>query len=90
MSTDSYVVTVSTNSTAGYNLSISASDTTAALTGSVSDTIPASANLYASPTTLAVNTWGYAVAGLGTFDASYSQLTIAENGGNWDVMRVLD
>lgn len=89
MSTDSDVVTVSTNSTAGYNLSISASDTTAILTGSVSDTIPASANTYTSPTTLAVNTWGYAVAGLGTFDASYTQLTNAVNGGKWAGMPVL-
>lgn len=74
-SSDSDVVTVDTNSTTGYNLKISASDATTALT-SGGNTIAASANTYAAPTTLANNTWGYAVAG-GNFDASYSALTNA-------------
>ncbi len=89
MSTDSDVVTVATNSTAGYTLSISASDATAVLTGVPGDTIAASANTYGAPTTLAANTWGYAVASIGTFDASYSALTNAANAGKWAGMPVL-
>lgn len=90
LSNDSDIVTVSTNSTLGYNLSISASDATAVLTGSPSGTIPASANTYATPAVLANNTWGYAVPSLGAFDASYATETNSSTStSKWAGMPIL-
>ncbi len=70
LSSDSDLVTVSTNSNAGYTLQISSSDATTAMT-SGGNTIAASSNTYATPAALENNRWGYAVPG-GNFDASYS------------------
>lgn len=64
-------VTVNTNNAAGYNLVLEDGDATTNLVNG-GNTITAHAGTYASPTTLANNTWGYAVAALNNFDASYS------------------
>lgn len=69
----SNVVTVNTNNSTGYNLTINDSDATLTLT-SGANTIAASANTYASPATLATNSWGYAVPG-GNFSPSYTSQT---------------
>ncbi len=63
-------VKVSTNSTAGYSLTLQDGDATTALT-SGANTIAAHSGTFASPTALTGNSWGYAVAG-GSFDASYT------------------
>ncbi|NCU30658.1 hypothetical protein EOL73_04005 [Candidatus Saccharibacteria bacterium] len=87
-SSDDDTVTVSTNSTAGYTLRISSSDTTNVLT-SGGNTIAASANTYTVPAALTNNTWGYAIAG-GNFDASYSVFTNVEGSTTkWAGMPVL-
>ena len=69
----SNALTVSTNNSTGYNLTIADSDATLTLTKG-SDTIAASTNTYASPATLTTNTWGYAIPG-GNFSASYTSQT---------------
>ncbi len=63
-------ITVNTNNTAGYLLTLADADATETLTNG-GNTIAASANTTASPAALATNTWGFAVPG-GLFDASYS------------------
>lgn len=73
-SSASDTVTISTNNSAGFDLTLANSDATLTLTKG-GDTIAAHAGTYASPTALANNSWGYAVGGLGTFDASYSALS---------------
>lgn len=75
MSTNKDVVTVSTNNSTGYNLSIKDDDTDLDMDTPTTGTnnIAASSNLYSAPGTLAVNTWGYAVAG-GSFSPSYSKV----------------
>lgn len=73
-SNGSNVVTVSTNNTLGYNLTLADSDATLTLL-SGANTIAASANTFAAPAVLALNSWGYGVAALGTFSASYSSQT---------------
>lgn len=73
-SNGSNVVTVSTNNTLGYNLTLADSDATLTLL-SGANTIAASANTFAAPALLALNSWGYGVAALGTFSASYSSQT---------------
>lgn len=70
-SSQSHVVTVNSNNTAGYTLTLSNADTTTTLSGPSAATIAASANTTGAPAALANNTWGFAVAG-GVFDASYS------------------
>lgn len=61
-------VTVSTNNAAGYNLTLSDSDTNTNLVNG-GNTIAAHAGTWASPTTLANNSWGYRVDGAGSFGA---------------------
>lgn len=73
-SNNSNVVTVSTNNSLGYDLTLADSDATLTLT-SGANSIAASANTYASPATLALNTWGYGIGGLGSFSATYSSET---------------
>lgn len=73
-SNNSNTVTVSTNNSAGYDLTLADSDATLTLTNGA-NTIAASANTYAAPATLALNTWGYGIGGLGTFSASYTSQT---------------
>ena len=74
VSSNSDTVTVSTNNALGYNLTLADSDATTTLV-SGGNTIAAHAGTYAAPTALATNSWGYAVAGLGSFDGSYSAET---------------
>ncbi len=66
-------VSVSTNNSTGYNLTIENSDANTGLVNG-SDEIDAHAGNFASPSALANNSWGYAVAGTGSFDGSYSAL----------------
>ena len=62
------VITVSTNNSAGYTLTLNETTATTALT-SGGNTIPASAGTQAAPVVQAVNTWGYRVDGIGGFGA---------------------
>lgn len=64
-------VTVNTNNTSGYTLTLADSDANVNLT-SGGNNISAHSGTFASPTALGVNTWGYAVAGVGGFDVAYS------------------
>lgn len=66
-------VTVNTNDTAGYTLTLADAD---AVTNLVSgaNTIGAHAGTFAVPTALANNKWGYALAG-GNFTASYTPIS---------------
>ena len=79
-SSASDTVTVNTNNATGYNLAVKDADATLTLTNGA-NTIAASSNTFAGATTLANNTWGWAVAntttGIGSngFDASYSTFT---------------
>ena len=68
-------VSVSTNNTTGYNLSLANSDTNTSLVSGGND-IAAHSGTHAAPTTLADNTWGYAMAGASGFDLSY---TVGDN-----------
>ena len=67
-------VAVSTNNATGYNLTLADSDATTSLVKG-GDTIAAHAGTQAVPTVLANNTWGYAVGGVGGFDATYAVLS---------------
>jgi hypothetical protein len=69
-------VTVNSNNSAGYVLTLANADTTLTLANG-GNTIAAHAGTQGTPTALANNSWGYAVGGLGTFDASYSTITNA-------------
>ena len=69
VSSASDTVTVNTNNTAGYVLTMSASDATTSLT-SGGNTIAAHTGTQASPTALATNRWGYRVVGVGGFGAT--------------------
>jgi hypothetical protein len=67
-SSASDTVTVATNNSTGYNLTLANADATSSLTNGA-NTITAHAGTFASPTTLANNSWGYRVDGAGTFGA---------------------
>lgn len=69
VSSASDAVSVSTNNTAGYNLTVSSSDASTNLT-SGANTIGAHAGTQAAPTALAVNKWGYRVVNVGGFGAT--------------------
>ena len=69
-------ITVSTNNSTGYVLTLADSDATTTLVNGA-NTISAHAGTQAAPTALANNTWGYAVPALGSFDASYTTITNA-------------
>jgi len=69
VSSASDTVTVSTNSTAGYTLTLMDVDATTSLQ-SGGNNITAHAGTQASPTALANGTWGYRVVGVGGFGAS--------------------
>ncbi len=76
-------VTVSTNNASGYNLTLADSDANTDLVNGGND-IPAHAGTQASPSALANNTWGYAVATVGGFDGSYSALdNVASSSTVW-------
>lgn len=68
VSSASDTVTVSTNRTTGYNLTLSDSDTNTNLV-SGGNNIAAHAGTFASPTALANNTWGYRIVSAGGFGA---------------------
>lgn len=65
-------ITVSTNNATGYNLTLANADANTNLVKG-GDTIAAHSGTFASPSALANNTWGYAIAG-GDFDGSYTAL----------------
>lgn len=64
-------LTVNTNNSAGYLLTLADADTTYSLT-SGGNTIAASANPIGTAAALATNTWGFALPGGTGFDATYS------------------
>ena len=76
VSSASDTVSVSTNNSSGYTLTLEDVDADTDLV-SGTDTIAAHSGTQVAPTALAANTWGYAVASLGGFDASYSAETNA-------------
>lgn len=71
VSSASDTVTVNTNNATGYTLTLADGDANVNLT-SGGNTIGAHSGTQASPSTLGTNKWGYAVAGVGGFDGSYS------------------
>ncbi len=74
-SSSSDTVSVSTNNSTGYVLTLADSDATTTLV-SGANTIAAHTGTFASPTALANNSWGYAIPG-GNFDATYNALNNA-------------
>ena len=66
VSTASNTVTVVTNNSTGYDLTLSTTGTERNLVKG-SDTIAAHSGTWASPSTLATNTWGYRIDSAGTF-----------------------
>lgn len=82
-SSASDAVGVSTNNVGGYTLTLANGDATRALDNGDGSTIAAHAGTHAVPTALAVNTWGYAIAG-GAFDSSYAaQLNTVSSTTKW-------
>lgn len=69
VSSSSDTVTVNTNATAGYTLTLADSDTNTNLV-SGGNNIAAHSGSFASPTTLADNTWGYRIVSAGGFGAT--------------------
>ena len=83
MSSDSDSVSVSTNNSAGYTLTLADSDANTNLVNGGNNSA-AHTGTQASPTVLANNKWGYAVAAVGGFDASYATLTnVASSTTKW-------
>lgn len=84
-SSASDTVTVNTNNTTGYNLKLSDSDTTLTLAGPSAATIAAHTGTFASPTTLANNSWGYRIDGSGTFGSgpTSAQTNQTSLSGTW-------
>lgn len=68
-------VTVSTNDSGGYFLTLQNDDANTSLENGA-NTITAHSGTFGTPTALANNTWGYAVAG-GAFDPSYNAINNA-------------
>lgn len=81
---NSDTVTVSTNNAAGYNLTLADSDTNTNLVNG-GNNIAAHAGTWASPTTLANNSWGYRVDGAGSFGAgpTSAETNQANLTGSW-------
>ena len=74
-SSSSDVVTVTTNNSAGYTLTMKDKDSDANLVNLAADTFtPVSGNA-ASPSVPSAGKWGYAVAGVSNFDATYTAQT---------------
>ncbi len=71
-------VTVATNNSAGYNLTLSNADASTTL-NKAPDTIAAHSGTYATPTALANNTWGYHVSSLGTFGTGSPESNVASS-----------
>jgi hypothetical protein len=83
-SSASDTVTVATNNATGYNLTLANTDATSSLTNGA-NTITAHAGTFASPTTLANNSWGYRVDNVGTFGAgpTSAQTSQTDLSGTW-------
>jgi hypothetical protein len=77
-SVQSDTVSVLTDSTTGYSLTMTTSTTNSAMQGASTNLATASGTAGA-PTTLAINTWGYRVDGLASFGTGP---TTAQNSGN--------
>ncbi|OGL22604.1 hypothetical protein A2707_04805 [Candidatus Saccharibacteria bacterium RIFCSPHIGHO2_01_FULL_45_15] len=77
-------VTVATNNASGYSLTLADTDTNTALVNG-GNNIAGHAGTFASPTTLANNSWGYRVDGAGTFGAgpTTAQTNQANLSGIW-------
>ena len=77
-------VSVSTNNTLGYTLTLADSDATTTLVNG-GNTIPAGAGTFATPVTLANNTWGYRVDNVGAFGTgpTSAQSNQASLSGSW-------
>lgn len=73
-SSASDTVSVSTNNSNGYTLTLENNDANTSLVNGP-DTIAAHTGTQASPTALANNSWGYAVASVGGFDGSYTAIS---------------
>lgn len=71
VSSASDTVSVSTNNTTGYTLTLANNDTNRDLVSAGADTIAPSAGTAAAPVVLADNTWGFAIAGT-PFDTTYT------------------
>lgn len=69
VSSASDTVTVATNNSTGYNLTLADGDTNTNLVNGA-NTLGAHAGTFATPTALAANTWGYRVVSAGGFGAS--------------------
>ena len=78
VSSSSDTVTVATNRTTGYNLTLADSDATTTLVSGV-NTFAAHAGTFAAPTALANNTWGYRIVNVGGFGAT--AYTLETNNG---------
>lgn len=77
-------VSVSTNDSSGYTLQLADADTNTNLVNGANN-IPASSGTFASPATLADNTWGYRVDGAGNFGSgtTTAQSNAASLNGTW-------
>ena len=77
-------VLVSTNNALGYNLTLADSDTNTNLVSGANN-ISAHTGTFASPTTLANNSWGYRSDGVGTFGAgpTSAESSLANLSGTW-------
>ncbi|MES2876130.1 MAG: hypothetical protein V4678_01540 [Patescibacteria group bacterium] len=84
-SSASDTVTVDSNNSTGYNLTLSNNDTTLDLDGPGSAIIAAHAGTFGTPSTLGNNSWGYRVDNSGTFGAgpSAAQTNQANLTGTW-------
>lgn len=85
MSSNSDTVTVSTNNSTGYTLTLANGDTTTNLV-SGGNTIAADAGTQASPSsTLTNNRWGYRIVGVGGFGASATsaETNVANSAYSW-------
>lgn len=81
-SSGSGIVTVDTNDSAGYTLTLADNDADTKL-NSAGNNFTAHTGTLISPTTLTAGTWGWAVANLGGFDASYSAVNSVTPAGKW-------
>ena len=82
-SSNSDAVSVSTNNSTGYNLTLADGDATTSLV-SGGNNITAASGTFASPAALAAGKWGFAIAGGTGFDASYTaQSSAAIDTSKW-------
>lgn len=83
-SSQSDTVSVSTNNAAGYDLTLADSDANTNLVNG-GNNIAAHAGTWASPSTLANNSWGYRIDGAGTFGAgpTSQETDLDDLSGTW-------